>query len=76
MTQVTINELPENFQKLLLEVEKTNTPLTVTQSGEPIVVIYSAKTFRPRPAPGFMKGSGKILGDIVTPINERWDALQ
>lgn len=76
MTQVAINELPESFQRLLLEVEQTKTPLTVTQSGQPLVVIYPAKTPKPRPAPGFMKGSGEIIGDIVAPLDELWEVLK
>lgn len=76
MTQVTIDELPENLQKLLLEVEQTKTPLTVTQAGNPLVIIYPAKTPKPRPAPGFRKDSGEITGDIVAPLPEPWEALQ
>jgi antitoxin VapB len=76
MTQIAINELPEALQQLLLEVEQTNTPLTVTQEGKPLLIISRATPLKPRPPAGCMKGSGKILGDIVSPIEQPWEVLQ
>ncbi len=76
MTQITTSELPEALQNLLLQVEQTKTPLTVIHEGKPLVVIYPAKVAKPRPAFGFMQGSGEILDDIVTPVEQPWEVLQ
>ncbi|MEM9266281.1 MAG: type II toxin-antitoxin system Phd/YefM family antitoxin [Cyanobacteria bacterium P01_F01_bin.13] len=76
MTQITTSELPEGLQSLLLEVEQTNTPLTVIHEGKPLVIIYPAKVPKPRPEFGFMQGSGEILGDIVAPVEQPWEILQ
>jgi antitoxin VapB len=76
MTQITTQELPEAFQQLLLEVDRTNDPLTITHQGKPLVIVYPATTPKPRAAFGCMKGSGKILGDIVSPIEQPWEVLQ
>jgi antitoxin VapB len=62
MTQITTTELPQTFQTLLIEVERTKTPLTVIHEGKPLVIIYPA-----------MKGSGEILGDLIAPVTELWD---
>jgi HTH-type transcriptional regulator / antitoxin HipB len=35
-----------------------------------------AETRRTRPAAGCMKGSGKILGDLVAPVEQPWEVLQ
>jgi transcriptional regulator with XRE-family HTH domain len=35
-----------------------------------------AETRQTRPSAGFMKGSGKILGDIITPVEQPWEVLQ
>jgi hypothetical protein len=48
--------------------ERTQTPLTVTHEGEPLVIIYPATPQPQRPAFGAMKGSGEILGDIIAPV--------
>jgi len=42
MTQITTTELLQTFQTLLIEVERTKTPLTVIHEGKPLVIIYPA----------------------------------
>ena len=76
MTQLTTSDLPEALQKLFIEVEQTNTPLTITHEGRPLVVIHPAKNQKPRPPFGFMKGQGEILGDIIAPVEQPWEVLQ
>jgi antitoxin VapB len=76
MTPIDTYDLPESLQELLLEVEQTKTPLTINHQGKPLVIIYPAKAQNSRPAFGFMEGSGKILGDIATLIEQPWDVLQ
>lgn len=76
MPQITITELPETLQKLLQEAEETDTPLTITRAGQPVAIIYPTKRAEARPTPGFRKDSGKILGDLVSPIEQPWEVLQ
>jgi prevent-host-death family protein len=72
---ITTTELPEALQKLFLEVEQTNLPVTVTHQGKPIVVITPANPSKPhRPAFGFMQNQGEILSDIITPVEQPWEA--
>ncbi|MBD1823456.1 type II toxin-antitoxin system Phd/YefM family antitoxin [Cyanobacteria bacterium FACHB-DQ100] len=77
---ITTNELPEALQAILLELQlelqRTNTPLTVIHEGKPIAIITPAQSHKPRPAAGCMKGRGEILGDIVSPIEQPWEVLQ
>ncbi|MBW4621761.1 MAG: type II toxin-antitoxin system Phd/YefM family antitoxin [Cyanosarcina radialis HA8281-LM2] len=77
MSQIKIDEIPENLQKLFTEVERTQTPLTVTREGKPLVIISPAKTQSKRAAFGAMKGRGEILGDLITPPVplSTWDVL-
>lgn len=62
---ITTSDLPEALRRLVLEIQQTNTPLTITHEGQPISVIMPARSPKPRPAAGFMKGQGEILGNIV-----------
>ncbi|MBD1845134.1 type II toxin-antitoxin system Phd/YefM family antitoxin [Cyanobacteria bacterium FACHB-63] len=73
---ITTNDLPEALQVILLELQRTNTPLTVMHEGKPIAIITPAQAHKPRPAAGLMKGRGEILGDIVSPIEQPWEVLQ
>ncbi|WP_026795932.1 MULTISPECIES: type II toxin-antitoxin system Phd/YefM family antitoxin [Planktothrix] len=76
MTQITTTELPQTLQTLLIEVERTKTPLTVIHEGQPLVIIYPANSQPSRPAFGAMKGSGEILGDLITPVAQPWEVLE
>ena len=75
MTITTI-DLPEKLQKLFIEIGQTHQSLTVTHEGHPIVVISSAIPKKPRPAFGFMQGTGEILDDLIDPVEQPWDVLQ
>lgn len=76
MSQITITDLPEPLRKLLQEVEETNTPLTIMRAGKPFAIIYPAGKEPERPPFGFAKGTGEILGDIVSPAEQPWEVLQ
>jgi hypothetical protein len=78
MEDITTNELPVKLQQIFAEIQRTKTPLTVTDEGQPLVIIYPATPQLHRPAFGAMKGSGEILGDLIAPVipATTWKALQ
>lgn len=76
MTQITTTDLPQTLQTLFIEVERTKIPLTIIHEGKPLVIIYPATTQATRPAFGAMKGSGEILGDLITPEPQPWEVLE
>lgn len=78
MQQISTNELPENLQQLFTEVQRTKIPLTITHEGKPLVIISPATTQSKRATFGVMKGSGNILGDLITPAVplSDWEVLQ
>ena len=79
MKEVTISEFRTKCFSLLNQVQKTKKPLRVTRSGKPIADIAPTAT-RPSQAHWFgsMKGTIKILKDIVSPANDEddWEALR
>jgi prevent-host-death family protein len=77
MTQITLNEFPEDLQILLNQAQKTGETLTITQNGIPLAVISPIKLSKKRRF-GSMKDSGKIIGDIVEPTSDlvTWEVLQ
>ena len=76
MANISTEELSQRLQTLLIEVERTKTPLTVIHEGKPLVVIHPAIAETKRSPCGVMKGTAEILGDIVTPVDEPWEVLQ
>jgi prevent-host-death family protein len=61
---------------LMDEVQKTRVPLVITKRGKPVAslvpIAEEKKTFRP--LYGRMRGQIKILGDIISPLPNEWEA--
>ena len=73
MTEITTIELPESLQNILINMAETKTPLTILHDGKPLAIVYPATNSMARPDFGVMKGTGKILGNILEPVAEDWD---
>lgn len=70
MDSIPISEFKTNCLRLLDTIKRNRKPITVTKNGEPLVIIYPAPGKNRRAPFGAMKGSGRIIGDIVEPTNE------
>ena len=62
--------------KLMDQVEKTREPIVITKHGRPVAQLA------PVPAPadadslfGYMKGTMRIVGDVMAPLGIEWSAL-
>ncbi len=62
---------------VLKKVQETGRPVVVTRRGTPVAQIGPPPSPTPQSAwLGSMKGQGKILGDILSPLDEPWEALE
>jgi prevent-host-death family protein len=59
--------------KLMDEVRDRNCEIVITKRGKPVAKLVPFEDKRPDIF-GYMKGSLVILGDIVGPTGEIWDA--
>jgi antitoxin (DNA-binding transcriptional repressor) of toxin-antitoxin stability system len=55
------------------EVQETHGEIIITKRGKPVARLVPVSDETP-PLFGSMKGTVKILGDVVAPIDEEWDA--
>ena len=60
--------------KLMDQVEKTRRPIVITKHGRPVAQLVPVSG-EPGSLFGYMKGTVRIEGDIVAPIDEEWSAL-
>jgi prevent-host-death family protein len=60
--------------KLMDQVEKTREPIIITKHGRPVAQLAPVPP-DPRSLFGYMKGTVKIVGDIVAPVESDWSAL-
>jgi prevent-host-death family protein len=78
MKEVAISEFKAKCLALIAEVQKTRQPLRITRRGEPVAELVPTTPEEEGNLLGFMKGRGKILGDIVSPAADadEWEDLR
>jgi prevent-host-death family protein len=68
MNDISISEFKAKCLGLIEQVQKTRQPLRITRHGRPVAEVIPAGPDRKRKFLGAMVGTGKIVGDIVSPI--------
>lgn len=77
MKEISISRFKAKCLALLEEVRLTKEPIRVTRFGRPVAEIVPPKFAQGRTAwIGSMKHSMKIIGDIISPANEKseWES--
>ncbi len=78
METVNISKFKATCLALLDKVKRTGQPLLIVRKGEPIAqVIPPPPPKRPKSWLGSFQSTGKIIGDIISPVlDERdWEVL-
>ena len=70
MNEISISEFKAKCLGLIAEVQKTRQPLRITRHGRPVAEVVAAGPDRTRKFVGDLVGTGKIVGDIVSPVIE------
>jgi len=80
MKEVTISEFRAKLFALIRRVEKTKKTLRITRLGKPLadIIPVSAPRRAPKNWMGSMRGTAKILGDIISPATDpdEWEVLR
>ena len=71
--QIAAGEFKAKCLHLLDEVQQTRKPIVITKRGRPVAKVVPVEEEVPSVF-GWMKGTGRIVGDIVGPTGEKWDA--
>ena len=78
MEAIAISKFKATCLAVLEQVNKTGKPVLVTRFGKPVAEIKPpTPAKRPKRVLGSMRGTGKILGDIVSPAldEDEWRSL-
>jgi len=68
MKSIPVSEFKAKCLGLIEQVDKTRQPLRITRHGRPVADLIPAGPARKKKFLGAMVGTGKIVGDIVSPI--------
>lgn len=76
---IAISKFKATCLAVLERVRKTGKPVVVTKRGKPIAeVVPASPEPRGKTWLGAMRGTGRVVGDIVSPASEpeEWEALR
>lgn len=79
MEEIAVSKFKATCLALLDRVKRTGVPVLVTRKGEPLaLVVPPPPPDRRRPWLGALQGTGKIVGDVISPAipGEEWESLQ
>jgi prevent-host-death family protein len=69
LRHVSAADFKANCLRLMDEVARLRTPLVITKRGKPVAKLVPADDVRVDPF-GCMAGTAKIVGDIISPIED------
>ncbi len=73
-TTIPAGEFKAKCLKLLDQVAQKHETLIITKRGKPVVEVRPVS--EPGDFVGSMRGTGEILGDIISPIDVEWEAMK
>jgi prevent-host-death family protein len=73
MKTIKASEFKAKCLQLMDDIAKTGEEVVVTKRGKPVVRVSPVKQ-KPASLYGALKGHIKITGDILEPVDERWEA--
>jgi prevent-host-death family protein len=68
MQEIAISKFKAKCLAILEQVRQTKKPIRITRRGEPVAEIIPPSPAKQKNWLGSMKGTGKIVGDIVSPV--------
>ena len=76
MQTIKASEFKAKCLALMGEVSRTGKAVVVTKNGRPIAELRPYSGARPKSPIGLHKGLIKIKGDIIAPLDVKWEALK
>ena len=71
--EIAAGEFKAKCLHLLDEVQQTRKEIVITKRGRPVAKVVPVEESVPTIF-GRMRGTGRIVGDIVGPTGEKWEA--
>lgn len=73
-TPIPATQFKAQCLAILDTVQRKRTSVVISKHGKPVAKLIPIDPSPSRPLHGFMKGTAREIGDIVSPLDEEWDA--
>ena len=76
-TNISVSQFKIHCLKLITDLHENKIDeIVITKRDEPIAILKSISKKARKPIFGCMKGTAKIVGDIVSPLDVEWNAMK
>jgi prevent-host-death family protein len=72
--RIAAGEFKAKCLKLMDEVCRTGEEIVITKRGRAVARLLPARKTATKKGYGYLKGRARILGDIIGPTGETWEA--
>ena len=74
MQTIQASEFKAKCLALMDQVAATGEGILITKNGKPVAELRPPASLRPKSPFGLHKGMIEIKGDIISPVDVKWDA--
>lgn len=74
--QIKAGEFKAKCLELMDWVAAGREEIIITKHGKPVAKLVPLDVVAEKPLFGYMKGTCEIVGDIISPIDVKWDACE
>ena len=72
--EISAGEFKAKCLKLMDEVASSHEKVVITKRGKPVAMLVPVAPEEAKPLFGYMAGTVTVRGDIITPVDEAWEA--
>lgn len=74
MQQIGAGQFKAHCLKLMDKVQQTHEEIVITKHGQPVAKLVPVDADSNASIVGYMKGTVQVTGDIISPVDEVWEA--
>jgi prevent-host-death family protein len=72
--QIAAGQFKAQCLQLMDQVQQTHEEIVITKHGRPVAKLVPVEAATERSLLGYLQGSVQVVGDIVSPLGESWEA--
>jgi prevent-host-death family protein len=72
--QIAAGQFKAQCLQLMDQVQQTHEEIVITKHGRPVAKLVPVEAAAERSLLGYLQGSVQVVGDIVSPLGESWEA--
>ena len=74
MRQMAAGQFKAKCLRVMSDIQQTHEEVLITKHGKPLVKLVPVGSNEAPSLLGYLKGTVRVTGDIISPVDESWEA--